>query len=200
MQVELSHPQTFPSMRTFASPAEFTGAIDTALEERVSDTELRAAIVAGIQTGELDARDDAALHDGGLSLRVNSFVLRDRDLPMTELIGVVGAAVTAVLAPGAIAAGAIVSALAGFAALTWKAWRKGARLSKPEVAVLGFLEIQGPMTLDELKTRAPAALPDVSIIDVERAILTLQDVELRDGDIVSLIRKDASGAWRARPA
>src|SRR5690606_912145 len=88
MQGRTLPPATLPSMRTFASPAEFTGAIDTALEERVSDTELRAAIVAGIQTGELDARDDAALHDGGLSLRVNSFVLRDRDLPMTELIGV----------------------------------------------------------------------------------------------------------------
>jgi hypothetical protein len=54
------------------------------------------------------------------------------------------------------------------------------------------------MTDQELLAKAPAALDGVSEIDVQRAIQTLQDVELRDGDVVSLIRRDASGLWRAR--
>ena len=117
---------------------------------------------------------------------------------MTELIGVVGAAAAAALAPGAIVAAAVVTTLSSFAALVWKAWRKGAKLTKAEVAILGFLEVQGPMSEEDLLAKAPAALEGLSTVDVKRAIQTLQDVELRDGDIVALIRRDASGLWRAR--
>ena len=186
-------------MRTFATETEFTGAIDAALAPHIAEAELRAALAAGIGAGELDSRDDPVLEDGGLSLRLNSWVLRDQDVPMTEVIGMVGAAAAAALAPGAIVAGALVTALSSFAALAWKAWRKGARLTAPEVAVLGFLEIQGPMSDEELVAKATAALEGFTAIDVERALQTLQDVELRDGDLVSLIRRDASGLWRARP-
>jgi hypothetical protein len=186
-------------MRTFGTDKEFTGAIDSSLQSAIDSADLRRAIAEGIGIGDADARDDPALDDGGLNLRLNRFILRDQDIPMTELIGIVAAAATAALVPGAIVAGALVTAVSSFAALAWKAWRKGAKLSKPEIAVLGFLEVQGPMTLDELKAKAPAALGDVTAVDVERAIQTLQDVELRDGDIVSLIRMDAAGLWRARP-
>jgi uncharacterized protein YceH (UPF0502 family) len=96
-------------------------------------------------------------------------------------------------------AGAVVTALSSFAAMAWKAWRKGARLTRAEVAVLGFLEVEGPMTDEELVAKASAALEGITPLDVERAIQTLQDVELRDGDLVSLIRRDAAGLWRARP-
>lgn len=115
---------------------------------------------------------------------------------MTELIGVVGAAAAAMLTPGGIVAAAVVTTLSSFAALVWKAWRKGAKLTKAEVATIGFLEVQGPMSDEDLLAKAPAALPGMSAVDVQRAIQTLQDVELRDGNIVSLIRRDASGLWR----
>jgi hypothetical protein len=117
---------------------------------------------------------------------------------VTELIGVVGAAAAAALAPGAIVAAAMVTALSSFAALVWKAWRKGAKLTKAEVATLGFLEVHGPMSDQDLLAKAPVALEGLSTAEVQRAIQTLQDVELRDGDVVSLIRRDASGLWRAR--
>lgn len=186
-------------MRTFATETEFAGAIDAALAPHIVEADLRAALASGIGAGELDSRDDPALDDGGLNLRLNNFVLRDQDVPMTEVIGVVGAAAAAALAPGALVAGALVTALSSFAALAWKAWRKGAKLTTPEVAVLGFLEVQGPMSEDDLVAKAPAGLEGLTSVDVERALQTLQDVELRDGDLVSLIRKDASGLWRARP-
>ena len=185
-------------MRTFSTDTEFTGAIDAALHGSVTSGDIRSALAAGIGAGEQDSRDKPPLEDGGLNLRLNSWILRDQDVPMTELIGVVGAAAAAALAPGAIVAAAVVTTLSSFAALVWKAWRKGAKLTKAEVAVLGFLEVQGPMSDEDLLAKAPAALEGLSTVDVQRAIQTLQDVELRDGDIVSLIRKDASGLWRAR--
>jgi hypothetical protein len=183
-------------MRTFATESDFTGAISASLD--VLPPEVRTAVSAGIATGDAAARGAAPGDDGTLNLRLGGWVLRDQDVPVTELIGIVGAAVTAAMVPGAIAAGAVITALTSFAAVAWKAWRRGAKLSKPEIAVLGFLEVQGPMTLDELKARAPAALPDLSPTDVERAVATLQDIELRDGDIVALIRNDAAGLWRLR--
>lgn len=192
-----SGPNRRGTMQTFSTEAEFAGAIDASLAALPAD--IRTALSAGIATGDTEARDTEPDDNGALNLRLGSWVLREQDVPVTELIGIVGVAVTAALAPGVIAAGAIVTALSAFAALSWKAWRKGAKLSKPELAVLGFLQVQGPMTLDELKARAVAALPDLGPTDIDRAIATLQDVELRDGDIVELIRKDAAGLWRARP-
>ena len=186
-------------MRTFATDVEFSEALEAALAPEVASKEIRAALAAGIGAGEQDSRTGPALEDGSLNLRLSSWVLRDQDIPMTELIGAVAAAITIAVAPGAIVAGALVTALSSFASLAWKAWRKGARLTRPEVAVLGFLEVEGPMPDGELVAKASASIEGVSPVDVERAILTLQEVELRDGDLVSLIRKDAAGLWRARP-
>ncbi len=185
-------------MRTFASESEFTGAIDAALQASAMTADVRAALTAGIGQGERQSRDNPSPADGALNLRLNNWILREQDIPVTELIGVVGSAATLALAPGAIAAGAVVTALSAFAALCWKAWRKGAKLSKAEIAVLGFLQVHGPMSLDDLKAKAPAALEGLTAADVEHGIQSLQDVELRDGAIVELLRKDTAGLWRAR--
>jgi hypothetical protein len=186
-------------IQTFETELEFASAIDATLQNHVTSVEIRNALTAGIGTGEQDSRDDPPNSDGALNLRLNSWILREQDIPFTELIGVVGAAVAAALLPGGITAAAVLTALSAFAGLAWKAWRKGAKLSKIEVAVLGFLEMQGPMSLEDLKVNAPLALKDISKTDVERALQSLQDVELRDGNIVELIRKDASGLWRTQP-
>jgi hypothetical protein len=185
-------------VRTFKTESEFTRAIDAALQASALSAEVRAALIAGIGQGELQSRGNDALDaSGALNLRLNNWVLREEDLPITELIGVVGTAAAAALGPGGIAAGAVVTALATFAALCWKTWRKGARLSKPEVAVLGFLAVHGPMSLDDLKMKA-SALDGLTATDVEGAIRSLQDVELRDGSLVELLRMDTGGRWRAR--
>ncbi len=185
-------------MRTFATETEFNGAIEEKLRGTVDSTAIRNALVAGISAGEQASRRDPAPADDGLNLRVSSWVLREQDIPVTELIGIVGAAATAALAPGLIAAGAVVTALSGFAALAWKAWRRGGKLSRAEIATLGFLEVQGPMSLADLKARAPAALEGLTAADVEHAVKSLQGVELRDGEMVALIRRDAAGLWRSR--
>jgi hypothetical protein len=186
-------------MQTFSTEGEFAGAIDTALQKSASDEAFRKALSAGIAQGEMQSRDRAAEADGALNLRINNWVLREQDIPMTEIIGLVGSAAALALAPGVIAVGAVITALSTFAALCWKVWRKGAKLSKPEVAVLGFLQVQGPMSLEDLKAKASKALQGLTATDIENAVTTLQDVELRDGSIVELLRKDAAGQWRAHP-
>jgi len=90
-----------------------------------------------------------------------------------------------------------VTALSSFAGLCWKTWRKGAALSKAEIAVLGFIEVNGPISLVDLEAKASGTL-DLAAADIDNAVLTLQQVEMRDGDVVALIRKDAAGQWRAR--
>jgi hypothetical protein len=186
-------------MRNFDTEQEFMEAVSQALPHDATAVDLLSgALMAGVREADLAARADMRADAGSLNLRLKGWVLRNDDLPVLEAIGIVGAAATAVLAPGGIAAAAVVTAITSFAAMCWKAWRKGAPLSRSEIAVLGFLEINGPMDEEELTQKA-ASLKDLSIDEVRRSLRTLTDVELRDGEMVSLVRKDASGRWRARP-
>jgi hypothetical protein len=186
-------------METFATNAEFRRAINAALCSSSTEDTVRAALVAGIDQGETEQRSVARNADGALNLRVSNWVLRGQDMPVLELIAIVGAAATAAVVPGGIAAGAMVTALTSFASLCWKTWRKGAPLSKAEIAVLGFVEVHGPISIEDLRAKASVVL-DLTISDIDNAVLTLQQVEMRDGDIVPLIRQDAAGQWRTRTA
>jgi hypothetical protein len=183
-------------MPDFATNEEFKTAIDAALGSSASDS-VRAALVAGVDRSETEYRAEARPVSGALNLRIGNWVLRGQDMPVLELIGMVAAAVTALLAPEAIAAGAAVTGLSSFASLCWKTWRKGAPLSKPEIAVLGFVQVHGPIALPDLEAKATGAL-GLTTTDIDNAVKTLQEVETRDGDVVALIRKDAAGQWRVR--
>jgi hypothetical protein len=182
-------------IQQFQSSADFSKAIDSALTPSASSDAIRAALVAGVDQGEAQQRALAPTADGALNLRISNWVLRGQDMPVLELIGIVGAAATAAVAPGAIAAGAIIAALTSFATLCWKTWRRGAPLSKPETAVLGFITVHGPIKEADLLTKMHGTL-NLTDDDIHGAITTLQQVELRDGSIVSLIRKDAADQWR----
>ena len=186
-------------MRTFETAADFEAAVDEAMRPILADAEMRRQLAAGMEQAEGELRGEADPNsDDGLNLRLGRFVLREEDLPVVEAIGVVSAAAVALLAPAAVAAGMIVTAVSSFAAMTWKAWRKGARLAPNEIKVLGLLKIHGPLAAEELRRLAlevdPGLTPDI----VDRALASLGDVEMRDGDIVSLIRTDASGRLCAR--
>ena len=64
--------------------------------------------------------------------------------------------------------------------------------------MIGVLKMCGPMSLEDLKAETAKVRPEMSAEDVEKALVSLTDVEQLDGDIVELVRKDASGRWRAR--
>jgi hypothetical protein len=183
-------------MQNFSTNAEFKSALDAALASSGASEPIRAALVEGVDRGETEQRGADRPVNRALNLRVGDWVLREQDMPVLELIGMVAAAATAALAPEAIAATAVVTALSSFAGLCWKTWRKGAPLSKAEIAVLGFVEVHSPIAQADLEAKASAPL-GLTPADIDNAILTLQQVETRDGNVVSLIRKDAAGQWRA---
>ena len=81
--------------------------------------------------------------------------------------------------------------------LAWNTWRKGARLTKPEVAVLGFISVHGPISEADLLAKMHGTL-GLSDTDITDALKTLQQVLLLNGSIVSLIRKDAADKWRTQ--
>ena len=187
-------------VRNFETQDEFLDAIEKEWRKSGSHPEdaLRA-LRGGLKDADIDMQDAERAADGSLDLRLKNWILREEDIPVIEAIGIVSAAALAALAPEVIAAAVVVTALTSFATICWKAWRKGAWLSKNEIAVLGFLQIHGPMYLEELKHKAAATVDDLSENDVELALQSLTDVEFRDGNIVELVRKDASGRWRPRP-
>jgi hypothetical protein len=188
------------AMRNFETEQEFLDAVAQALPHDARAVgPLSGALIAGVREANVAVREGTLADAGGLNLRIKGWVLRNDDLPVVEAIGIVGAAATAALGPGGIAAAAVITAVTSFAAMCWKAWRKGAPLSRREIAVLGFLEINGPMDEEELARKASAQLKDFSADEVRKALRGLTDVELRNGEIVSLVRKDSSGQWRARP-
>ncbi len=186
-------------MHKFSTQEAFLDEIVKELEGFSPQSEaVLQAIRNGFKDADIDMQDIEKLADGSLNLRINSWILREEDIPVIEIIGIVSTAVTAALMPEVVATTVIVTALSSFAAVCWKTWRKGASLSKAEISVLGFLQVHGPMSLEELKGKAVSENNKLSEIDVELALQSLTDVELRDGNIIELIRQDASGQWRAR--
>lgn len=185
-------------MRTLATAEEFGTAIDDAMRPALADDSLREALAASIRDAETELRAEPSEFSEGLNLRLGRFVLRDDDLPVAEAIAIAASTAVALLAPGVVVAGALITAVGGFSTLAWKAWRKGARLSPREIAVLGLVQVHGPLSPEELVDLAAKADPTLTPEAVSAAMSTLSDVEMRDGDIVSLIRKDASGRLVAR--
>jgi len=157
------------------------------------------ALRSGISEADDDLRKEENPAENALGLRVGAWIIRPEDLPVLEAISVGAAAATAVLGPGGMTAAAVVTAVSGFAALCWKAWRKGATLSTDEVAVLGFLKVHGPLSMEDLKAMAAAQLKDMTAERVELAMKSLGEVELLNGELVDLVRKDPSGRWKVRP-
>ncbi len=183
--------------QTFATPEAFSHAIDSTLTPSAASAQLRSAIVAGIGQGEAEHRGEQQATDGALNLRIGGWVLRGQDTPVLELIGIVAAAATAAVVPGAILAVPIITAVSSFATLCWKTWRKGAPLTRPEVAVLGFIGVNQPIGESDLLARMHGAL-NLTDEQIANAFKTLQQVMLRDGSVVALIRKDAADQWRTQ--
>jgi hypothetical protein len=183
--------------QTFETSAAFSQAIDAKLTPSAASDQLRAALVAGIGKGEDEHRAEPKPADGALNLRIGAWVLRTQDTPVIELIGIAAAAATAAVVPGAILAVPIITAVSSFATLAWNTWRKGATLTKPEVAVLGFISVHGPISDADLLTKMHGTL-GLTDTDITDALKTLQQVMLRNGSIVPLIRKDAADKWRTQ--
>ncbi len=159
--------------------------------------DVAAAIEAGVRDGEREVREDMGDAEG-LNLRIGTWVLRDKDLPVLNVIGMIGAAVVAIFAPGPVLLASAVAGVTAFSRTAWTAWRKSTRITQDEIAVLGVLQVGGPMLQEDLEQKVVQVLPDLTVEDVRRSILSLTDLESVDGDLIELIRRDASDRWRIR--
>jgi hypothetical protein len=183
-------------MRQFNSESEFLAALGD--QWHGADAEVIAALGAGVSRAEGEVRQEDNRDGAGLDLRLKGWVLRTEDVPVAEAIGIVAAALTAATGPVGITAAAVITAVSSFAAMCWKAWRKGAALSQKEIALLGLLRFHGPMTGKELASKAAAQFPEMTPGDVTKNLQSLSDVNLRDGSVVALVRRDASDRWVAQ--
>lgn len=183
-------------MQVFNTKDEFIAHLNAAAKD-AADSEILDALSAGMAQSEEALLTEVKPVDG-LNLRVGQWVLRDRDIPVIEAITMVGAALGAVAAPGAIAIGTVLAGLTAFAKFAWSAWRRSTRLSRDEIAILGLLHTRGALSMEDLTTLAMDAFAPMTQTQVAQSMASLQDVELLSGDIVELVRQDASGRWRIR--
>lgn len=184
-------------MKVYENQQDFATDIENKLQTKGLDKDTVKQLTESILQVDEEQRSNNGVVDG-LNLKIGKRILRDSDLPILEGIGMVAAAITAVIVPAALVAPAIVSGIASFAKLVWSTWRNTAKLSESEIAVLGLLEVHGPLFTKDLISKATEIFPNMSLETLSLTLMSLTDVEQLNGDIIELVRKDASGRWRTR--
>lgn len=185
-------------LTTFKTQDEFLSALSEQMDKANAAGDQRSALLAGLAKADDELR--AATHTRGsaaLNLKVGSWVIRDADLPLIAAVSATGTAVAATLATAGIAWPLIAAALTSLADVCWKAWRKGARLSEPQVRVYGLLQSSGPLSKDGLAELLDHLGDKMELVALTATLNSLTEVELSDGDIISLAREDNGGFWRA---
>lgn len=183
-------------MKIYSDEQEYAANISEHLAaSKLPDNAVNSLLQGILQADEVLTEPTVAT---GLNLRFGKRILREKDLPVIEGISMAAAAITAVLVPAALAAPAIITGIAAFAKMAWTTWKKTAKLSEHEISILGLLNIHGPLNSNELVKKAKEAFPECSIETLSQSLASLTDVELLDGDVVELIRQDASGRWRVK--
>ncbi|MGB6688602.1 MAG: hypothetical protein WBE76_12245 [Terracidiphilus sp.] len=195
-------------LATYKTKDDFLGAVESHLNQQPLDRQqldqqdsranIRSALLAGISSAEDDLRNESQDDKSqAFHLKVGSWVIRDDDVPIFEAVNAVASAVVLTLTTAGIAWPAIATALTSLASVCWRVWRKGARLSSRQVSVYGFLKAQGPMTLAALADCLKKAGIDLTQDDVASTLESLAEIELNDGQIVTLASRDASEHWKA---
>lgn len=183
----------------FATAGEFEAAVQSHLDPDNQSAEVAYALRAGISAAENAIKTEPALPgDTALNIKLGGFVIRDADVPFLQALSAVSIAVAAAASTGGLTAPLIVAAVTSLGQLCWSVWRKGVRLDEIQLLILGLLRAQGPLQMDDLTAELRRQRPDVSAAAVERTLKALKDVELSDGQIISLAASDEDGAWRAR--
>jgi hypothetical protein len=182
------------TVELFETEADFLRAVRLRVSGIIRE-DVAERIVLGMGLSEHEMHDNEP-PGGGLNLRVGNWVMRDADIPVIEAIAMVGGAIVALATPGPLAVASLVAGLTAFAKLVWSTWRKSAKLSRDEIAIIGLLHVHGPIKLEGLQEQAERAFPHMSKDSVADNLLSLTEVQLIDGSIVEVARRDASSRWR----
>jgi hypothetical protein len=185
-------------LSTYKTKDEFLNAVSSHLATKESEANVRSALLSGISSAD----DDLRVEGGGgesqaFHLKLGAWVIRDEDLPIFEAVSSMATAVTLTLTTAGIAWPAIATALSQIANMCWRVWRRGAYLTAPQVAVYGFLEAQGPMTLSALAEGLSKAGKSLAEDDVSSILQSLAEIELNSGQVIKLATEDANEHWKA---
>jgi hypothetical protein len=185
-------------LSTYKTKDEFLSAVSAHLEKEESQGKVSSALLSGVSSAEDDFRNEARAEDSqAFHLKLGAWVIRDDDLPIFEAVSSMGTALALSLTTAGIAWPAAAAALSQIANMCWRVWRRGAHLTAPEVAVYGFLEAQGPMTVSALTEGLKKAGKDLAQNDVASALQSLSEIELNNGQIIKLASRDANERWKA---
>jgi hypothetical protein len=184
---------------TYVNQDEFLDGVSSVLDEDGADGDLTSALLVGFAAADRDLRTiEGGSEALALNLKVGGWVIRDDDVPVIQALGAIAAAVAASFATGGVALPSVAIAVTAFADLCWRAWRKGARLTEPELAVYGFLAAQGPLSEEALRARLAENERGVSSETLSATLRHLTAFDLSDGRVVALAAKEEDGLWRAR--
>jgi hypothetical protein len=182
----------------YATQAEFLGGVSSVLDAEDEDGDLREALLSGIASADDEVR--ATAQDRGslaLNLKAGSWIIRDDDLPLIQALSALAGAVAASVGTAGLALPSVAVAVTALADLCWRAWRKGARLSEPQLAVYGFLAAHGPMSADAVaKFLAEDGMP-MSTEALGATLRTLGAFDMNDGRVVALVNQQDDGSWKA---
>jgi hypothetical protein len=183
-------------LATFDTKDSFLASVSDILDLSSSNEELRFALLTGIDSADEAVRTESGSEESeGLNLKIGTWVIRDDDVLIVQAIGAVGTAVVASLATGGLAVPLVGAAITQLADMCWRAWRKGAHLSKVQVAVYGYLAAEGPTTVIEIVKSLNR--PDLSTDRVGTVLSSLQSFDMADGRVLPLVARDEDGLWRA---
>jgi hypothetical protein len=176
---------------------EFAAAISSHVSGSAIDPTIASAITSGVAAAEGELRREAPALPGntGLNVRLRGFIIRDADIPFLQAISAVATAVAAAASTAGLTAPLVIAVVTSLAQLCWNIWRKGALLSEAQMLVLGLLRASGPLPLAALAELVQQQRPGADTAFTERALSSLKEIELSDGQIIALATRDTDGLW-----
>jgi hypothetical protein len=181
---------------SYPTRAEFGAAVGGTLSGMPIDGRIREAVLAGILAADDELRE-APDTGSDLRLRVGGWFLRPEDVPFVESIGATGALGASLAAGGALAP-AVITAVTSAAAIAWRIWRRGGRLTHRQLLALTLLRERGPADRDTLAGLLAEHGDPVGPREVTDLLFDLQHSELADGTVVALVRAQGDRYAAAR--
>jgi hypothetical protein len=181
----------------FSTEAEFIVEVQRRLQVQNVPENVAGALADGIAAADRAVRAEAPrVNPTVQNLRIGAWFIRSDDLPLFDAIAAIGGVGATLASGGVLAPAAALGAAVSFAKASWQVWRRGARLSAEQLSVLRVLSLRGPLASEDL---GHALAAESAGSDVERLLHDLETVELHDGALVSLVRREADGRWKALP-
>jgi hypothetical protein len=181
----------------FKTEREFLDAVNARFVERQVPADVRAAILSGIEDAGRTVSQGSRVNPSAMNLRLGTWFIRKDDVPIFDALAAAGGLAVTLTTGGAVAPASAATGIANAAKMVWQVWRKGARLSKRQVLLLNLLHTNAAQSVEEITGKLQKAPEPLESTEAEEVLRSLEMVELHDGTIVPLARRDDDGRWRS---